>query len=299
MNICVLLSTYNGERYLEEQLESLVTQENINLDILVRDDGSSDSTCKILDEWQNKGLLKWYSGGNKGFGMSFMDLVQNSGDYDYYAFCDQDDIWLPNKMKVAISHLQEMGTSPSLYFSNLTYWKDGVTYGNVKSEGLFFDYYTCLIQCQAYGCTMVFNHELAKIIKEHLPQDIYAHDFWVYQTAILLGSVFYDKESYIFYRQHQNNVIGAKMSFSERWERRIKKSLPKLMQNHKLEYSAKELLVCYGNLLSPECKKAVETVACYRQSIFNYLKLLLSTKFRMNSVTNTLIFKLKVLICKI
>ena len=68
MKICVLLSTYNGERYLEEQLESLVKQENVDVSILVRDDGSTDKTCEILSKWQNKGLLTWYSGGNKGFG---------------------------------------------------------------------------------------------------------------------------------------------------------------------------------------------------------------------------------------
>ena len=92
MKICILLSAYNGEKYIEEQLESLVGQQEVAADILVRDDGSSDKTHEILDKWQNKGLLKWYKGENLGFAKSFMDLVQRAGDYEYYAFCDQDDI---------------------------------------------------------------------------------------------------------------------------------------------------------------------------------------------------------------
>ena len=84
MKVCILLSTYNGEKYLEEQLESLIKQENVEIDILVRDDGSSDNTHNILNKWQERGLLKWYTGNNKGYAKSFMDLVQNSGDYDYY-----------------------------------------------------------------------------------------------------------------------------------------------------------------------------------------------------------------------
>ena len=82
--VCVLISTYNGEKYLEEQLESIVSQKDVEVDILVRDDGSKDDTKKILDTWTQKSNLKWYQGENLGFALSFLDLVKNASDYDYY-----------------------------------------------------------------------------------------------------------------------------------------------------------------------------------------------------------------------
>ena len=86
--VIVLLSTYNGGKYLSEQLDSLVAQKGVDVGILVRDDGSTDTTLSILDEWQEKGLLTWYSSGNLGPGKSFMDLLKRAPSGAYYAFCD-------------------------------------------------------------------------------------------------------------------------------------------------------------------------------------------------------------------
>ena len=100
------MSSYNGEMYLDEQLESIVAQKGVMTDILVRDDGSSDHTCDILDQWQQKTSLRWYSGENIGPARSFMDLLRQSGDSCYYAFSDQDDYWLSDKLKVAVDKLE-------------------------------------------------------------------------------------------------------------------------------------------------------------------------------------------------
>ena len=92
--VLILLSTYNGERYIKEQIESLLKQENVKVSILVRDDGSTDGTINILNEYQKQGKLKWYTGENLKPAKSFMNLVENAPEYEYYAFCDQDDVWL-------------------------------------------------------------------------------------------------------------------------------------------------------------------------------------------------------------
>ena len=127
--IYILLSTYNGEHYLNEQIESLVRQVDVNYKILVRDDGSKDSTHVILNKWQQLGFLTWYRGENIGFAESFMDLVQKAPKADYYAFCDQDDIWLPNKLKAAVEKLELLKSGPQLYCSNLFIYRNGYPKG--------------------------------------------------------------------------------------------------------------------------------------------------------------------------
>ena len=98
--IQVLMSTYNGEKYLKEQIESILNQEKVEVNILIRDDGSCDKTLKIIKELSKNPKISYYEGKNIGPAKSFMDLVNKSGDkFNYYAFADQDDIWMPNKTK--------------------------------------------------------------------------------------------------------------------------------------------------------------------------------------------------------
>lgn len=116
-NVCVLMSTYNGGKYLQEQIDSLIGQADVNLTVLVRDDGSSDSTTVILERYKQKGVLDWYPGENIGSARSFLDLVSRAPYCDYYALCDQDDYWFPEKLSVAISRLEQTDSSKSaLYF---------------------------------------------------------------------------------------------------------------------------------------------------------------------------------------
>ncbi len=294
MKVCILLSTYNGERYLEEQLDSLVKQENADIDILVRDDGSTDTTCKILDKWQDKGLLKWYTGNNKGFAMSFMDLVQNSEDYDYYAFCDQDDIWFPNKLKMAIKHLSSMQSPVRLYCSNTFYYKNGENFGLIKKSVPKYNIYTCLVQNIATGCTIVFNQSLKDIMLSKMPEYIIAHDFWAYQTAVIFGEVYYDENAYMYYRQHDNNQIGAKTLRSEIWKRRIN-SFFRSKKEYGISLQAKELLNCYSEKMSDEKRNIISLVANYKDSICTRIKLILDCRYTMGRTLNNILLKIKIL----
>ena len=293
MKICVLLSTYNGERYLEEQLESLVRQENVDVSILVRDDGSTDRTCEILSKWQNKGLLTWYRGGNKGFAMSFMDLLYNSGDYDYYAFCDQDDIWLPEKLETAIKHLSAIQHPNKLYCSDAFYYKNGENYGLIKKNIPNYNIYTCLVQNIAIGCTIVFSQSLKKIITSRMPRFIIAHDFWVYQVAVMLGEVYYDRNSYILYRQHDNNQIGAQLGIYESWKRRIT-NFYQLNEKCSKSLQAKVLLECYIAEIDKEKQNIISLVANYKESIWIRIKLFFDGRYTMGCILNNILLRLKI-----
>ena len=293
--ICVLLSSYNGEKYLDAQLQSLVRQRNVDVDIIVRDDGSTDNTVKILRQWEKSGKIRCYTGDNIGWAMSFMHLLLNSPDYDYYAFCDQDDIWQEDKLYVALGYLRQSEKGPCCYFSNLTYWKDGEPLKKVFGSDMYFDKYTCLVQCPAYGCTMVFNKYLADIIKENPPSAVSAHDFWVYQTAVLTGTVFYDDNSYILYRQHGNNQEGAMKSFKEIWSRRLKRSIPRFFNKHPIEHNVQELIRCYREHVSEETYQIMTGVSEYRNSLNGYFNLLFSRKYTMNRFENNIWLKLKIM----
>lgn len=294
MKICILLSTYNGEKYLEEQLDSIIKQENIDVDILVRDDGSTDSTHEILNRWQNKGLLRWYTGRNKGFAMSFMDLVLNSGNYDYYAFCDQDDIWLPNKLEVAIKQLSTLHSPAKLYCSNSFYYKDGENFGLIKKIKPDYNIYTSLVQNIATGCTIVFNRQLKDIMLQKMPDYLIAHDFWAYQVAMIFGEVYYDENSYIYYRQHDNNQIGAKTSKYEIWKRRIS-SFFLSQKRYGISLQAKELLKCYSEIMSPENQKIISSVANYKDNLRTRVRLIFDSRYSMGRTINNILLRIKII----
>ena len=135
-NVLVLMSTFNGERFIDEQLISLLNQKNIKLKILIRDDGSSDRTVSILKKYKKRyPSIKLILGNNIGAKFSFLDLIHEAlklkMKYDYYAFCDQDDYWKKEKLITAINKLQILNNnSPNLYLgqtqlvdSNLNYLK--------------------------------------------------------------------------------------------------------------------------------------------------------------------------------
>lgn len=296
VKVCILLSTYNGERYLEEQLDSLIKQESVDVDILVRDDGSTDATTDILNKWQNNGYLKWYSGENKGYALSFMDLVQKSGEADYYAFCDQDDIWLPSKLISAIDNLDKLKSPVKLYCSNLYYYKNGKNLGLVKKQVPRYDIYTSIIQNIAAGCTIVFNQELKSIMTQCTPNYLIAHDFWAYQVAMLFGEVYHDENSYIYYRQHDNNQIGAKTSKIEKWKRRINRLFSKKRDGRAAQ--AQELLRCFSGRLSADEQNIISLVANYNNP-WTKIKLFFDYRYTMGSLIGNILFRIKIIFCKL
>lgn len=290
----MLISTYNGEKYLEEQLESIVSQKDVEVDILVRDDGSKDDTKKILDTWTQKSNLKWYQGENLGFALSFLDLVKNASDYDYYAFCDQDDIWLPDKLKRAVIALDSIQEPIRLYCSNVYYYKEGQTYGAIHSTVPYFDKYTCLLRNIAPGCTMVFSRELKELLASASPKRIIAHDFWIFQLAVLLGQVHYDFEPTMLYRQHENNQIGQKSGLRDVMRRRWL-SITSSRRRNAREKQACELLKCYGEVMPDSIKEIVMGVADYRSSFKCRITCLFSRRYKMDTFKSTLYLKLLVL----
>jgi glycosyltransferase involved in cell wall biosynthesis len=215
----ILLCTLNGERFLAEQLASLERQTFKRWRLLVSDDGSSDRTKSILQAFKaahEPGRVEIVDGPRRGAQANFLFLACWDGlDSDYYAFCDQDDIWEADKLSRAIAILERVGTGiPALYGSrtcliNQNGRKIGLS-PLFPKEPVFR---SALVQSIAGGNTMVFNSRARELLAFCGAEvDIPSHDWWLYQvTSACDGKVFYDAYPSVRYRQHERNVIGSNM----------------------------------------------------------------------------------------
>lgn len=295
--ICVLLSTFNGEKYLDEQLASLKRQEGVDLKILIRDDGSIDATAEIIKKWKlnHPALIDFIQGKNIGFAESFMELVVKAPKADYYAFCDQDDIWLPNKLKTAVEKLKLLKSGPQLYCSNLFIYRNGINEGKWWKNKPVINLYRGLVQNVATGCTIVFNHVLRELVVAHRPRNLKLHDFWFFHTALLFGDVYFDENAYILYRQHGLNQIGSKTRLIDKVQSRIH-SLGTLSKQHYRENESLKLLECYQGMVLNSDLETLKNVAYFRYSLRRRFNLLFSSKYIMNNWFDTLMLKIRIIL---
>lgn len=294
--VTVLLSTYNGEKYIEEQLDSLLAQQGVEVFVLVRDDGSTDNTTNILKKYENEGKLKWYTGENLHPAKSFMDLVMHAPESAYYAFCDQDDYWIDDKLIIAIQHLEKCDASvPALYYGS-------PRLVDVNLEPIpnprkllqnMTTYGSSLVNSNATGCTMVFNNALLKKLVEKQPDYIPMHDAWLHKVCLAVGgTVCFDKDVHILYRQHSNNVIGisnTKIGMIKSYLRKIRK------RKNSGNKTVRSLYDCYENEMSEENKKLSLLAINYQNSLFDKLRLLFNSKIKTAYFSRNLLFRINVL----
>lgn len=294
--ITVLMSTYNGEKYLKEQIDSLLRQKEVELLIFVRDDGSTDSTKDILDSYKKQGILDWYDGKNIGPANSFMDLINNAPESEYYAFCDQDDVWLEDKLEIAINRLNQFqDDKPSLYYGNPRIVDSKLKPLKIlNKKEVINDFNSSLIVSDATGCTMVFNKKLKNIVKSKKPEYILMHDGWIHKVCIIThGNLYYDRDVHILYRQHENNVIGAS---HESLFKRIKLFFKKLREQKCAKSKVvKALYDCYYDYCTEYEKRLLELIIGYKKNTINKLKLLFNNNIKTKYPNRNLKYKLFVL----
>jgi len=295
--VAVLLSTYNGERFLPEQIESLNKQIGVEISVLVRDDGSTDNTVNLLRTWETQGI-DWYKGRNLNAAKSYLDLIEKvDTTYDYYAFCDQDDVWDDNKLQSAIDALEKFpSTVPALYCSSLRLVDEQLNIIKVHNINEKRNSKARYIFSNIAGCTMVFNKSLLEMLKLHYPTgNIIMHDSWVYKVCLALGgNIYIDHNSHINYRQHGNNVCGMGQG--------IKRKM-KIRFNYLFRLKVKSELQCildgYSNYMIAEYKEFTELVCSYDQSFRSYFKLLFNQDIDFNHFGLNLLFRLKVILLKL
>lgn len=268
-NVVVLMSTYNGEKYIREQIESILSQKNVTVTLIIRDDGSSDETLSILRSYEeNCENVKVIKGNNLGYANSFMTLLKTSEKAEYYAFADQDDVWEEDKLWVAITKLEE---GYSLYASSLTVVDENLNYISQKE----FPNFTATVgsvlsRHRLAGCTMVFKNELKTLLEKQADKIIlfnengYGHDAWLVLFNLLYsGQLFLDKDSYIKYRRHaqtQTSIHGGLL-------KRIKKEMRILREKSRSrERIAKFLLENSDSFADKNASQILEQICSYKNS---------------------------------
>lgn len=264
----VLLSTYNGEKFLREQLDSILAQSYRYVVIHIRDDGSTDSTPEILRQYAEKypGIKVEY-GHNLGVVQSFFTLLRNANDScQYFAFCDQDDVWLENKVKDAVGMLEQSEDGiPLLYCSRLEYVDANLNHLGYSRIPKRLGFGNTLVENVATGCTILINREAREITLDNIPDRLIMHDWWILLVVMAFGKVIFDNRVNIRYRQHGGNVVGGTANQLQHAINRINRFF-KNRNTFKPSDQAREFFKYHSNSLSTDDRVTLENFLASRQS---------------------------------
>ena len=295
MRLIVLMSTYNGEKYIRQQLDSLLNQTVLPDKIIIRDDGSRDDTVNILEEYSsNNSIIDYYLGKNMGVAKSFWNLICNAPEADYYALCDQDDVWFEDKIECALKLLDEQDKSiPLLYCGSyiLTDEELNPIKSDVSKLYGYTDFAHSLMYHTSPGCTFVFNNHLRQLLVKYDPEKEYMkiHDSMIHKICALFGIVVLDKTPHMYYRQHSHNQIGMSADKFKVFMGRIRNFLSGRIKNYR-SLSAKSLLNVYGDICDKDKKKLLEMVANYEDDMDLKREMLKYEGFKSNSVNDVFLY---------
>jgi glycosyltransferase involved in cell wall biosynthesis len=297
----ILLSSYNGEKYISRQIDSILRQKDVEIHLLIRDDGSTDGTRAIIKEYEKKypANVEVILGENMGWKKSFFTLLQLAGDYDYYAFADQDDYWYEDK---EISSIKVMEDDPAegpkmvqVHYvttdENLIPWQVQPPVWPVMPsyhDEIFAD---DLFQ----GCCMTWNDRAMKIIQKYKPKADFAHDYWVGVVCYLLGKTYLLDEKKFSYIRHVGNSSPTGNATAGQFLR-----LKKLLSGNNNVYFniGNDMINGYAELLTEHDLNICMDLKEYKNNIVSKLRILFNFKLRRRSWKGTLFFKLCVLLNK-
>lgn len=280
--VTVYLSAYNGERFIREQIESILHQKGVQVHLFIRDDGSTDGTKSILDEYSQHPNITVYYGKNMGYARSFLWLVANdltATESAYFAFSDQDDVWLPEKLMKGIKCLkQEHNDSiPLLYASSLQRVNQELRVLDLQDfprlvptlQGEFTRH-------RLAGCTFVFNNRLHSILKKHQAfSNICSHDaFATIACLSCSGKLFFDYNAYILFRRHESNTSLDNQSTLKKVKFDVERFLARPHIHRNL---AKAICKDMGTELSSAASKYLSRIATYDKSMLKTIGLACSS----------------------
>lgn len=299
--IVILMGTFNGSQYLSEQLDSIEKQTHENWRLIVSDDGSDDSTVEILNAFKDRwatGKLELIQGPKKGFCYNFLSLAcdtQIKGDY--YAFCDQDDFWLPNKLEVALQIITrgENSNQAFLYCGRTIYVDNRLKRISQSTEYKMPKVFNnALVQSIAGGNTMLFNQATKHLLEVIGLKSVASHDWWLYQLVTGTdGKIFYDTNPYVLYRQHAGALVGRNNTFISKLERLIAVAMGKFRKLNNQNIDALRSIQIY---LSLEAQQSLEKFIQIRNSSFFYkIKILSSCDLFRQTIWQTRMMKVAIL----
>ena len=300
-SIVILLSTYNGEKYLNQQLNSIWKQNTTaKIQIYFRDDGSNDATLAIIEDWKKRlDIIESIDSRKKNLGPanSFWSLLTTAPKADYYAFCDQDDIWYPNKIESALSKLN-LSEDPALFCSNcnvIDSYNQIIDYSYQRTSPLL-TMESQLVCGSMQGCSMVFNRLLLTRIKSYNLTCIPMHDIIVILHASIIGKIIYDDTILFGYRMHANNVVAkGKKNFY----RKFKSTLNLWINNGKtfpISSIANDLLINHIEYLSKFEIQYLEDLIGSKKNFIKRLHIIFNNKTMSSNKKGLRSFKIRILL---
>ncbi len=291
--VLIILATYNGERFLPDQLESLINQKRVDVSVLIRDDNSSDNTQQILEQYRERLDLHWYKGEHIDVEKSYEELLRKSAstDYQFFAFCDQDDVWDEDKLFIGVESIKDFN-GPALYYCGQTIVDEELRLishhelngnRNMISRFLLSDF---------AGCTGIFNRALLDRVIAFEPNYMIMHDTWILKVCMCLGGlVVIDPKSHIKYRQHKNNKVGLKQDFISN----IIKA-KKYINEYQIEKQMRELERGYGmNMVSPY-REVCKWILGYKSNMQFRIKLLDKRNIDFHNIGLNITYMIKVML---
>ncbi len=299
--VLVYLASYNGQNYLKEQLDSILSQKGVEVSLLIADDNSNDGTLEILEEYSKKfkNISYYQNKENLGYRLNFISLISHKvdGEYDYYALSDQDDVWLEDKLEKATSRLEkENDDQPLLYSSNLS----GVD-KDLNPIGMMFppsisktNDYQRFLNNIATGCTCVFNNSLRNLLLEYPLEEIkQPHDGIICKIAIATGKYIYDPSSSILYRQHGTNSIGM----HPHRHQRLYDFFHSFHNKNRDRFSETSMAIFNtyeSRIKNPDIRKFIYSVGSYKSSFKTRFKIYFSRRYSGDSFISTIFLKAKI-----
>lgn len=289
----ILLSTYNGEKYLEEQLDSILNQKgDFSLKILVRDDGSKDGTLEILEKYSQKMEMQIIRGENIGVNKSLKELFMNCDtNCDYFSISDQDDVWLENKIQTAIESLSKNKNKLKMFASRSLVTDINMNViGKTQDPGNRVSYYNAMVQNVCPGHTQVFNKDVILKLKQNYSENIFVIDWWIYLLVSSMGEITFDRRCFVKHRQHGLNSAGYELNFWKKMKKRI--NFLNKYKKSPVSEQLKSFFEIYKDQMKKEYRIETENFFNSQKNIFFRIKYILFSKvFRYGRFEN-LIFKL-------
>ena len=301
--VIVVMSTYNGGKNIERQLDSILAQKKCHVKIFIRDDGSTDNTCEIIEKYifnHDLSDIKFIRGTNEGYHKSFWDALCQCGNADYYAFSDQDDVWNDNKLIKCINQMEndrDYSGAKMAYCcfqrtnSNLEPYKEQITL-------LSPDKITpkiALTKIFAFGASIVMNDQARQLICRCFPADISkygaGHDAWAGTICVWFGKIYFVDEALYKWIRYESSVTGS----GSKWNG-YRFILSQIFKNNTSYMNpASYLLQYYSDLIKPDDKQFLSMIAKYKQRLSYRIKLLLDKDFKRDTLKGTLLLKISIL----
>jgi len=281
----VLMSTWNGQRFLAAQIDSILRQKDVDVVVTVRDDGSADGTLEILERYTS---ITLHRGAHLGAAASFLELLRIAAPADLYAFADQDDVWDDDHLAAAAARLGGIA-APALYCSRLRYIGEAGEARGFSRIPRVVGLENALVENIAVGCTTVFNEAARALATSCTPRHLVMHDAWLYLAVAALGTVIYDDVPRVAYRLHGGNAFGARgnaLANALLHARRLVRQ-----RGFGFHEQAAEFLRCHGERLTPAQRELVAAYALDRRTLRARLRCALRAPIARQSRVHELLFR--------